>query len=75
MDFIGRYENLQEDFDSVLAALGLPQIALGHDKKSVRRKRASYAGFYDEVSRQIVEKKQGEALKVFGYEFDDQKNS
>ena len=61
---IGRFENLQNDFDSIMDELELPHIQLGHRNKS---KHGDYRQYYDTESQQIVRHVYAEDFKAFGY--------
>ena len=52
MDYIGRYESLQEDFDHVLNHIGLPKVALSVTNTS---EHAGYQAYLDdELTSQLV---------------------
>lgn len=69
INYIGRYENLQEDFNSVLEKLNLPKTTLGHANKS-KSSSKHYSEFYDDETRQIVEAEYSKDLLNFGYNFE-----
>ncbi|MAH48562.1 hypothetical protein CMI37_22240 [Candidatus Pacearchaeota archaeon] len=64
--FIGRYERLQEDFDSVCSNISIKQRKLPHLNK---REHKPYQEYYNEESTSIVSERYKEDLKYFDYEF------
>jgi len=67
VDFIGRYENLSQDFDRVCRHLKIPS----HLSKANASKRArDYRQYYDEESMRIVRRVYCQDLGLFNYEFE-----
>lgn len=71
MDFVGRYENLEEDFESAMNAIGmagriaLPQANVGNTKSA----KPSYRDYYTNSSKELVAEWSAGEIKYFGYTF------
>lgn len=69
VDFIGRYENLQEDFDKACKVIGIKTPKLPHANRS--ESKAQYHSYYqDEDLIKIVADWHKKDIERFGYKFD-----
>ena len=66
MNFVGRFESLQSDFDKVCANLRIEPTTLPHIFKT---EHAPYVEYYDDETRRIVEKVYAADIAAFGYRF------
>jgi hypothetical protein len=66
MDFIGRFENLQEDFNSISKTLGLEDGTL---PKLLVRNRKHYTDFYTEETKSMVYQFYKEEIEYFGFKY------
>ncbi len=68
LDFIGRFESLQEDFNRVCISIKLEPIQLPHISRYIRD---HYSTFYTSALRGLVADVYSDDIEVFGYTFGD----
>ena len=67
VDFVGRFENLVDDFNFVSTQIKFTQLKLDHFKKTSRK---NYKQYYDkEEIRQIITNKYRKDIDLFKYKF------
>lgn len=66
-DFVGRFENLQADFQTVAERIGAPELRLPHILRSTGKKSRSYTAYYDGRSKQLVSQRYRKDINTFGY--------
>ena len=67
LDYIGRYENLQQSFDRVCEQIGISTSDLSQKNPS---KHAAYTAYYDDELRGLVSEFYKDDLAIFGYDFE-----
>ena len=71
LDFLIRYEDLQNDYTSACERIGLPTSVLPSLKTKSRQERRHYSTYYDDRTRGLVAKMYHRHLEHFGYRFDE----
>ncbi len=66
MDFVGRYENLEEDWKKVLDHVRLKWIELPHENKSAH---SHYRTYYNNMTKEFVRSRYQKDIDYFNYEF------
>ncbi|NOZ25075.1 MAG: sulfotransferase family protein [Nitrospirae bacterium] len=67
VDFIGKIESLEKDFDYVCKKIGI-RSSLPHENRSQRR---DYRSYYNERTKQLIYEHFREDIELFNYTFDE----
>jgi len=71
VDFIMRFEHLEDDFREICRRLDIPFEKLPHRNKS---NRSHYSHYYNDALREKVSKRFAEEIEIFGYTFEASPN-
>jgi hypothetical protein len=66
MDFVGKLETLDEDWQTICERIGIPHVALPRKNVSVER---PYTDYYTPELRDLVARHWAREIEQFGYEF------
>jgi hypothetical protein len=69
VDFVGRYERLEEDFAEACRRIGITTPALPHRRRSTDRGR-DYRSYYTDETRALVADHFRADVEMFGYQFE-----
>ena len=67
VDFVGKYENLEEDFHTACRRIGIPPPPLPHKRKATDRK--SYREYYTPETAALIAAHFERDIDMFGYSF------
>ena len=68
VDFVGRFENLKKDWEYVAEKINVEK-ELPHLRKSIGKNKKHYSEYYDEKSKNIIQKLYKHDIKYFKYKF------
>lgn len=71
LDFLIRYESLQDDYASVCTRIGIPPSQLPALKTRGRSERRHYSTYYDDRTRELVGKAYHRHVDHFDYRFEE----
>jgi len=66
LDFVGRYESLQQSYDTICDRIGIPRTALARKNSS---NHSTYSSYYDDDLQQLVGEYYKDDLRIFSYDF------
>ena len=69
LDFIGRFENLEQDFNFICDKIGAGDVSLPHVERSKHTNHKHYIEYYDNKTRELVRELYRKDIERFGYEF------
>lgn len=69
-DFIGRFENLDKDFDHVCRKINIPKVNIPHDNSTTRN---HYSTYYNKETKKLIAERYKKDIRLFGYVFEDKK--
>lgn len=67
VQFIGRLENFQNEYNDLCDLIGIPKSTVLHEKKS---NRDHYSTYYNDKTKKIVDDVYSQDIKRFGYTFE-----
>ena len=68
VDFVGRFETLQEDFNKVCGIIGIKPVKLPYKNDSIHK---HYSEYYDDTLKEVVDKLYYKDIKIFGYDYEN----
>ena len=70
VDYIIRYENLQNDFSEVCRRIGIPEMPLPRLKGGIRSNKYHYTDYYNDETKELVAQRHANDIRLFGYTFE-----
>ena len=67
VDFVGKYENLQQDLSKITTLIGIPDQKLPQAKNYTRTNHQHYSELLDESARAYIEKMCAHEIEMFKY--------
>lgn len=68
VNFVGKYENLSDDFNYVMSKVGCEHIKLPFLNKS---NRTDYKNYFDDETRKLIKKYYSKDINLFNYKYND----
>lgn len=72
MDFVGKFENLSNDFSYIQHRLNRPIVSL--PKVNVATNHKQYLNYYSDEAKSIVSSVYSNDIRIFGYSFEGERN-
>lgn len=72
VDFIGKYESLQEDFAQACRSIGIKERTLPHKREAKDRKK-DYRSYYNDETAELVASHFSRDIQLLDYQFDFEK--
>lgn len=69
VDFIGKYESLQEDFTKACRNIGIKERRLPHKREAKDRKK-DYRSYYNDETAELVARHFAQDIQLLDYQFD-----
>lgn len=66
VNYVGKFENLQKDFNYICYNLGIQPLELPHKNKT---KRKNYQEYYNESTKKIIAKRFEKTIEIFKYKY------
>lgn len=73
VDYVGKFENLQDDIATICRKAGMYAVKLPHRLKSNRSRH--YSQFYSEKTREFVRNNYNKDIEAFNYEFENSRDA
>jgi len=67
IDYIGRFENLEQDFKKIAEKIGVDKTL----EKRMKLNRRKYEDYYNDETKEIIAEKYSDDIDYFGYKFGD----
>lgn len=74
VDFIGRYEQLHQDFATACGRIGIPAPALPHARQAKDRKH-DYRSYYSDETAELIARHFARDIQLLDYRFDPERSS
>jgi hypothetical protein len=68
VDFIGKYENLEADYEEACRRIGIKPPPLPHKRRALDR--TDFRSYYDDETLRLVSEHFQPDIEAFGYDFD-----